>query len=63
MAPALKEKRKHMEIISIGRQVYFRAPFGKDALKVVRELDPSGKFIDVMQTTLMRKNEGKRFYI
>ncbi len=61
MSPALK--RENFEIIKIGGDVYTRELFGKDALKIVKELDPTGKNIYLMQTTLMRKTEGKRFYI
>lgn len=64
MSPALQNREmENMEVIRVGGTTYIKEPFGREALKTVRELNPSGKFIDVMQTTLMRKQEGKRFYI
>ena len=54
---------ENMEVIRVGGTVYIKEPFGAQALKTVREMDPAGKSINVMQTTLMRKNEGRRFYI
>lgn len=53
----------NMEVIRIGGTTYVKEPFGPKALKAVEDLDPAGKFIDVLQTTLMRKAEAKRFYI
>ena len=52
-----------MEVIRIGGKTYLKEPFGPNAYKTVEDLDPSGKLIDVMQTTLLRKTEGKKFYI
>jgi len=63
MSPNKSKERETLEIIKIGGEVYIRDIFGRDALKTVRALDPTGKNVSLMQTTLMRKNEGKRFYI
>ena len=64
MTAALKYKEmQNMEIIRVGGETHIRELFGRKALKLAKESDPAGKFIDVMQTTLMKKNEGKRFYI
>jgi hypothetical protein len=62
MSPNKSKERENLEIIKIGGEVYIRDIFGRDALKTVRDLDPTGKNVSLMQTTLMRKNEGKRFY-
>ena len=53
---------ENMEVIRVGGTVYIKEPFGAQALKTVRDMDPAGKSINIMQTTLMRKTEGKRFY-
>jgi|GEM_PF-2223014 len=64
MTPAYKQKdRNNLEVIRVNGSTYVRELFGRDAMKAVKELDSTGKFINVMQTTLMRKTEGKRFYI
>lgn len=63
MSPNKSKERENLEIIKIGGEVYIRAIFGREAMKTVRDLDPTGKNVSLMQTTLMRKNEGKRFYI
>jgi len=63
MSPQENKKYDSMEVIRIGGHVYFREPFGSKAIKTIEELNTVGKNIDHMQTVLMRKNEGKRFYI
>jgi len=64
MSPSKKDRDYgNMEVIRVGGQVTIREPFGRDAAKLVRELAPTGKNINLMQTTVMRKGEGKRFYI
>jgi hypothetical protein len=63
MTPAHKNKNyKSKEVVKVNGAVYIREPFGREALKTINELEPAGKTINVMQTVLMRKNEGKRFY-
>lgn len=63
MSPKENKKYDNMEVIRIGGRVYFREPFGSKAVRAIEELNTVGKNIDLMQTVLMRKNEGKRFYI
>ena len=58
-----REKRENNEIIIINGEVYVKEIFGREAMKTVNALNQAGKTINLMQTTLMRKNEGKRFYI
>jgi hypothetical protein len=63
MSPALQNKdMENMEIIRVGGTTYIKEPFGRDALRRARETNSCGKFIDVMQSTLLRKTEAKRFY-
>ena len=62
MTPRDQKEYSKMEVIRVGGQVYFREPFGGKAAEIVEEQNTVGKNINVMQTVLMRKNEGKRFY-
>ncbi len=63
MTPRTQQELANMEVIRINGKTYMKEPFGPQAFKIVDDMDTAGKFVDTMQTTLMRKQEGKRFYI